>query len=98
MEYIRRTRRRLRRGRYAGLRADVADLRAAVEHLTNLVAALNHDVRSGSLEGLPLFFGYAERFRTDADTMVGVSSVLDRQLARLEECVSSLKEQSRPDA
>ena len=69
-----------------------------VEHLTNLVAALNHDVRSGSLEGLPLFFGYAERFRTDADTMVGVSSVLDRQLARLEECVSALKEQSRRDA
>ncbi len=45
---------------------------------------LNHDVRSGAAEALPLFLGYAERLRLDTDTAIGAAQVIERQLARLE--------------
>lgn len=46
---------------------------------------LNHDVRSGAEEGLPLFLGYAERLRLDADTAIGAVAVVERQLTLLED-------------
>lgn len=82
--------RRLRGDDLMALRAEVADLRHVVLELHRMVSELNHDVRSGSEQGLPLFLGYAERFRTDADTVVGASVVIERQLQRLTEHVDRL--------
>ena len=82
--------RRLRGDDLAALRAEVAELRQVVLQLNQLMSELNHDVRSGSEQGLPLFLGYAERFRTDADTVVGASAVIERQLQRLTEQVDRI--------
>ena len=80
--------RRVRGDDVAELREHVLELRRVVESVNHEVAELhrvlhelNHDVRSGSGEVLPMFLGYAQRFRTDADTMVGVTELIDRQLA-----------------
>ena len=40
--------------------------------------------RSGADRSLPLFLGYAERLRLDADTAVGAAQTIERQIARLE--------------
>ena len=104
MPFVRAAVRRLRGDDLARLRADVAtitteitELRGVVGHLGELLATLNHDVRSGSEEGLPLFLGYAERFRTDADTIVGAVVVIDRQLQRLTEQVDRITTRPAPD-
>ena len=74
--------------------AVVRELVASINHrlgvVERVVNELNHDVRAGSEEGLPLFLGYAERFRTDADTMVGVTELIDRQLAMITRQVERL--------
>lgn len=44
---------------------------------------LNHDVRSGAEQSLPLFLGYLERLRLDADTAVAAVDVIERQLAEM---------------
>ena len=89
--------RRLRGDDLTALRAEVADLRRVVLELHRMVSELNHDVRSGSEQGLPLFLGYAERFRTDADTVVGASVVIERQLQRLTEQVDRMVGPSNVD-
>ena len=88
---------RLRGDDIAALRAEVAALREIVEttnhHVVEshrILATLNHDVRAGSEDVLPLFLGYAQRFRTDADTMIGVTELIDRQLAAIEQQVERL--------
>lgn len=80
--------RRVRGDDVAELHEQVLALRAVVESMNHEVAQLhkvlhelNHDVRAGAEDVLPMFLGYAQRFRTDADTMVGVTELIDRQLA-----------------
>jgi hypothetical protein len=79
----------------AHLREDVATIRDAVNHLGMVIGQLNHDVRSGAPEGLPLFVGYVDRLRVDAETAVGASVTIDRQLQRLGEQIDRL---TAPDA
>jgi hypothetical protein len=81
----------------AALRNEVRELRDVVMRLNHLVGELYHDVKTGSEAGLPLFLGYAERFRTDADTVVGASVVIDRQLQRLERQVDRLSMRPQGD-
>jgi len=72
------------------LRADVASLRDVVLALNHsvgqisaIVQELNHDVRSGAPEAVPLYLGYAERLRLDTDTAVAAAQVIERQIALL---------------
>ena len=83
---------RLRGDQVAALAAEVAALREVVLNINHVVTQLqetvnelNHDVRSGAEQGLPLFLGYAERLRLDADTAIGATEVIERQLALLDE-------------
>ena len=46
---------------------------------------LNHDIRSGSESSLPLFLGYLDRLRLDADTAVAAAETIERQLAEMRE-------------
>ena len=66
------------------LRAEVAEIRNQVQVINDVVQSLNHDVRSGADRSLPLFLGYAERVRLDADTAVAAVQSIERQIARLE--------------
>jgi hypothetical protein len=66
------------------LRAEVAEIRNQLQVINDVVQSLNHDVRSGADRSLPLFLGYAERVRLDADTAVGAVQSIERQIARLE--------------
>ena len=93
---MRRFRRLLRRGP-GGLAREVADLRTSVEQMKaqldtidRVVQSLNHDIRSGADRSLPLFLGYAERLRLDADTATGVAQVIERRLAELEDRLDDL--------
>jgi hypothetical protein len=88
---------RVRGDDVAALRSEVRELRDVVMRLNHLVGELYHDVKTGSEAGLPLFLGYAERFRTDADTVVGASVVIDRQLQRLERQVDRLSMRPQGD-
>jgi len=65
------------------LRSEVAELRASVDAVSRVVMELNHDVRSGAEQSLPLFLGYLERLRLDADTAVAAVDVIERQLAEM---------------
>jgi hypothetical protein len=83
---------RVRGDQVAALTAEVAALREIVLNVNHLVTQLhktvnqlNHDVRSGAEDSLPLFLGYAERLRLDADTAIGATQVIERQLALLDE-------------
>jgi hypothetical protein len=58
--------------------------------LKHVVYQLNHDVHSGADRALPLFLGYADRFRTDAETAVSASVTIDRQLALIEHRLEQL--------
>jgi hypothetical protein len=69
----------------AAVKALVGQVNHVVAQLQTVVLELNHDVRSGAEEGLPLFLGYAERLRLDADTAIGATQVIERQLALMEE-------------
>ena len=77
-----------------GLRTEAATDREQLLHVNHVVGQLNHDVRSGSEEVLPLFLGYAERFRSDADAMVGASEVVERQLERVRQQIEQLEARS----
>ena len=95
---------RLRGDQVAELSADVAALREIVLNINHVVTELqatvmelNHDVRSGAERSLPLFVGYAERLRLDADTAIGATQVIERQLALVEERLGEQTE-GDPDA
>jgi hypothetical protein len=88
---------RLRGDQLNALAAEVAATREIVLQLNHVVTEmhavlleLNHDVRSGAERSLPLFLGYTERLRLDADTAVGATQVIERQLALLDERLSTL--------
>jgi hypothetical protein len=87
---------RVRGDQVAALAAEVAAMREVVLNINHVVTQLqatveelNHDVRSGAERSLPLFLGYAERLRLDADTAIGATQVIERQLALLEERVAA---------
>lgn len=61
-----------------------------VEQMNHTLLALNHEVHSGAEEALPLFLGYSERLRLDADTAIGAAQVIERQLAQLEQAIAAL--------
>lgn len=69
----------------AALREVVLDINHVVTQLQATLNELNHDVRSGAEQSLPLFLGYSERLRLDADTAIGATQVIERQLALLDE-------------
>lgn len=69
----------------AALRAIVLDVNHTVTQIEDIVNQLNHDVRFGAERSLPLFLGYAERLRLDADTAIGATQVIERQLALLDD-------------
>lgn len=62
-----------------------------VDEMHRVLMLLNHDVRSGADEALPLFVGYTERLRLDADTAIGAAQVIERQLSELEQSISALR-------
>lgn len=83
---------RLRGDQTAALAAEVAAIRElvlSINHVVNrtqdTVMELNHDIRSGAERSLPLFLGYSERLRLDADTAIGATQVIERQLALLDQ-------------
>ena len=71
------------------LRADVAEIRNQVQVINDVVQSLNHDVRSGADRSLPLFLGYAERVRLDADTAMAAVETIERQITRLEAMIDA---------
>ncbi len=86
----------------AALREEMAALRETVDPMNHViltlvpaihhtVALLSHDVHTGSEEALPLFVGYAERLRLDADTAIGAAQVIERQLSELEHTIATLR-------
>ena len=72
------------------LRAEVAEMRNQIQVMGDILQSLNHDIRSGSERSLPLFMGYAERLRLDADTAVGATQVIERQIAQLQQRLDRL--------
>ncbi len=72
------------------LRAEVADMRNQIQVMSDVLQSLNHDIRSGSERSLPLFMGYAERLRLDADTAVGATQIIERQMAQLQQRLDQL--------
>ncbi len=93
---------RIRGDQVAALTAEVAALREVVLNVNHVVTQLqetvnelNHDVRSGAEQALPLFLGYSERLRLDADTAIGATQVIERQLALLDERLAAT---AGPDA
>jgi hypothetical protein len=82
----------------AELRRIVLDVNHVVVQLQETVNQLNHDVRAGAEESLPLFLGYTERLRLDADTAIGATQVIERQLALLDERLGGTAVPSGPDA
>jgi hypothetical protein len=88
---------RIRGDQVAALTAEVAELRRilldvnhVVTQVQETVNQLNHDVRSGAEDALPLFLGYSERLRLDADTAIGATQVIERQLALLDERLAAV--------
>ena len=67
------------------LRAEVAEMRNQIQVIGDVLQSLNHDIRSGSERSLPLFMGYAERLRLDADAAVGATQVIERQIAQMQQ-------------
>ena len=96
--------RRLRGDHLVEMRAELDEIRRVVlqmnhtvTQLHEVVETLNHDVRSGAEPALPLFLGHAERLRLDADTAIGATQVIERQLALLADQLAELEQrQSRP--
>lgn len=80
----RHTRRQLRRD-VDEIRTLVVDIQARMATVDRIVQDLNHEIRHGAGESLPLFMGYAERLRLDAETAVGVAQVIERRLLELED-------------
>jgi len=91
--------RRLRGDHIVALSAEVAALREVVLQMNHVLVQtnhtlmeLNHEVHAGAEEALPLFLGYAERLRLDADTAIGAAEVIERQLSELEHAVAALRD------
>jgi hypothetical protein len=87
---------------FAALPTEVAALRETVDAMNHVIVTLvpaihhtvtqlSHDVHAGSEEALPLFVGYAERLRLDADTAIGAAQVIERQLSELEHTLATLR-------
>lgn len=74
----------------AALRALVYEMNHRVNQMADVMTSLNHDVRSGADEALPLFHGYLERVRNDAETSLSAAQVIERQLAKLDERIEQL--------
>lgn len=72
------------------IRAMVTEIGQRVDTVDRIVQALNHDVRHGAGENLPLFLGYAERLRLDTETAVGVAHVIERRILELEDRLDRL--------
>jgi hypothetical protein len=94
---------RVRGDQIAALATDIAELRTVVLSINHIVIELqktvnelNHDVRSGAEQSLPLFLGYAERLRLDADTAIGATQVIERQLALLDERLAAASGSDAP--
>lgn len=90
---------RARGDQVAALTAEVAALREVVHNINHVVTQLettvnelNHDIRAGAERGLPLFLGYTERLRLDADTAIGATQVIERQLAIMEDRLAAAGE------
>lgn len=71
------------------LRAEMAEIRNQVQVINDVVQTLNHDVRSGADRSLPLFLGYAERVRLDAETATAAVESIERQISRLEAMIDA---------
>ena len=85
MRILRAIFRRLTGSDVRALRAEVAELKATNAQIAEVVMNLNHDIRSGSESSLPLFLGYLDRLRLDADTAVAAAETIERQLAEMRE-------------
>ena len=72
------------------LRAEVAEMRNQIQVMGDVLQSLNHDIRSGSERSLPLFMGYAERLRLDADTAVGAAQVIERQIDQIQQRLNQM--------
>jgi hypothetical protein len=72
------------------LRAEVAEMRNQIQIMSDILQSLNHDIRSGSERSLPLFMGYAERLRLDADTAVGTAQVIERQIDQIHQRLNQM--------
>jgi hypothetical protein len=68
----------------------VAEMRNQIQVMSDILQSFNHDIRFGSERSLPLFMGYAERLRLDADTAIGATQVIDRQIAQLQQRLDQL--------
>lgn len=66
-------------------------MREVLLNINHVLLELNHDVRSGAERSLPLFVGYTERLRLDADTAIGATQVIERQLALIDERLATLE-------
>ena len=96
---------RIRGDQVAALSAEVAAMREVVLNINHVVTQLqdtvnelNHDIRSGAEQSLPLFLGYSERLRLDADTAIGATQVIERQLALLDERLAATATAAAPTA
>ena len=72
------------------LRAEVAEMRNQIQVMGDILQSLNHDIRSGSERSPPLFMGYAERLRLDADTAVGAAQVIERQIDQIHQRLNQM--------
>lgn len=72
------------------LRTEVAEMRNQIQVMSEILQSLNHDIRSGSERSLPLFMGYAERLRLDADTAVGAAQVIERQIDQIQQRLNQM--------
>jgi hypothetical protein len=72
------------------LRVEVAEMRNQIQIMSDILQSLNHDIRSGSERSLPLFMGYAERLRLDADTAVGAAQVIERQIDKIQQRLNQM--------
>ena len=72
------------------LRAEFAEMRNQIQIMSDILQSLNHDIRSGSERSLPLFMGYAERLRLDADTAVGAAQVIERQIDQIHQRLNQM--------
>jgi hypothetical protein len=65
-------------------------MRNQIQVIGDILQSLNHDIRSGSERSLPLFMGYAERLRLDADTAVGAAQVIERQIDQIQQRLNQM--------
>lgn len=75
-------------GQVEQLQASIMD----INHQMAELMKLNHDVRTSSVEHLPLFLGVTEQMRTDADASIAATKVLERQLDILERRLEELSD------